>query len=210
MSINITSKNLVFDRTLQYDIAFMIIFCIVGLFIKYFFKGSPTQDGSSGPASAAIWGYGFICLSMLVILFISFGLANKLANIEDCGFLKFMKHLFFKSFAPSVLILILIWNLVLNVKYGKIINRDIVPHEYNVADTILSVMIFAQIIIILKYVYNLIVNTKFNPSAKPCGIEYEDTGLMKGLTMISVFIGLISAVLLGIMNIILAFYITDG
>lgn len=204
------SNSLVFDRVLQYDIVFMIIFCIVGLFIKYFFASKPTSDGSSGPASATIWGYGLIGVSMLVILFISVGLVQKLSFLEACSNMDFLKSLLTRSLPPLILLVILIWVVTLNVKHIKTINKDIVPHEYNVADNILSMMIFIQILIILKYIYNLITETKMDENVRPCGVSYNNTTMMKGLQLVSVLIGVISSILLGIMNVILVFFITDG
>ena len=210
VELNKIKTGLLFDRALQYDVVFMIIFCIVGIFIKYFFTENPSTDGISGPASASIWGYGLISLSMFVILFISVGLVQKLSIVEGCGTLEFLKSLLSKSLPPLILLLVLIWAITLNVNYTKAINKDVVPYEYNVADRILSFMILVQIIIIMRYVYNIVTDVKINPTAAPCRIEYENGGMMKGLIMVSVLLGGISSFILAIMHVILAFYITDG
>ena len=140
--LNNSNKNLLFDIVLQYDIGFMIIFCIVGLFVKYFFTEVPSKDGSSGPATSAIWGYSLIALSMSVIIFISVGLVQKLSAIRNSSILSFCKSLISKSLPPVVLILLLLWAIFLNIKYSKTINKDVIPYEYTVADTMLSVMVY--------------------------------------------------------------------
>ena len=53
---------------IKYDITIMVVFSIIGIFIKLFFGNTITSDGSQGPASAAIWGYGIVAMSILSVI----------------------------------------------------------------------------------------------------------------------------------------------
>ena len=62
----------------------------------------------------------------------------------------------------------------------------------------------------MKYVHFMITDIRINPTDRDTGIEYKNSGMMNILTYVSIFIGFISSLLLTMMNIILAFFITDG
>ena len=112
----------------EYDIHNMIGFSTVGILIKLFF-GSQTEDGSSGPASASIWGYGVVVLAIISILVIFISLASKITSIENYDVFTFLKTLV-KYTLPSLLTLIvLIWLITVNVIYFKRINQGRVANE---------------------------------------------------------------------------------
>ena len=77
---------------IKYDITIMVVFAIIGIFIKLFFGKTITTDGSQGPASATMWGYGIVAMSILSIIFITFALASRMVKLEE-GPLKFIKQL---------------------------------------------------------------------------------------------------------------------
>ena len=62
------------DNNLVFSV--FVGFVIIGLVIKMFFS-TKQPDGSSGPASALIWGYSMVCFSILGILFIATTLGSK-------------------------------------------------------------------------------------------------------------------------------------
>ena len=212
-----TSKNL-YNKSLKYDLTIMIFFCIIGLLVKHFFVKESTEDGNSGPALATLWGYGLVIISILITMFITFALVSKLSNIENCGFLDFSKKLLFNSLSPFIILVLLLWVIVLNIMYFKTINKsglsnqNRLPQEFIIAERLTSLLIFIQVIIVFKYIYDMLSHSKFSPNAPPkdCGISYPQTGFTKTLTFISIFMGIVTAVLISIMNIILAYFITDG
>ena len=52
--------------SLKYDTTNMMVFAFVGILIKLFFGNSTSADGTSGPASSAVWGYGIAALSISI------------------------------------------------------------------------------------------------------------------------------------------------
>lgn len=208
------NKN-IFNKSLKFDLTIMMFFSIIGLLVKHFLVKPPSTDGSTGPAQATLWGYGLVCISILITMFITFALVNRLSNIKNCGLIDFAKELLFKSLSPYIIVLLLLWVLVLNLKYFKIINtanqsnQTILPQEFIIAERLTSLLILVQIALVFKYVYDIISHAKFDPNAplKDCGISYPSS---KSLSYISIIIGIITAILISIMNIILAYFITDG
>ena len=196
-----------FNRTLKYDITVVIILCLVGLCIRFFIAIEPSDDGLSGPVSSTIWGFGLVATSVLVVIFITFALINKISNIENCKFQDFVIKFFQYSASPLILFLCLIWIIGLNLKFSHIINKGILPIDYHITDYISSGIIVAQVIIIFKYVFSMISNSKMNTFDRPCGIKLPG---ITGTSMISLFLGIVEVIILTIMTIILTYYITDG
>ena len=190
---------------IKYDITIMIVFSIIGIFIKLFFGKTITSDGSEGPANAAIWGYGIVALSILSIIFITFALASRMVKLEESP-LKFVKQLFQTSLPALLLFIILTWLIALNITYFRKINEGKVADEFNTYSTISNVLIIIQLIILFKYLNDELLITKGGPSSK-IGIEKALKSEMASFTYILTILNLI---FVGIMNIVLEFFSTDG
>ena len=104
------------DSTAQYDINNMIGFSVVGVLIKLFFGSNVTEDGSSGPANASIWGYGIISLAVLTVLFITFGLAFNDKNVDkissSIGIFSTLKKMLTKSLPSLLTLIVLLWIII--------------------------------------------------------------------------------------------------
>ena len=51
-------------EVLKYDITLLMLFSLVGIVVKLFIGQTHSSDGSYGPASASIWGYGVVALAV--------------------------------------------------------------------------------------------------------------------------------------------------
>jgi hypothetical protein len=93
---------------------------MAGIFIAFALSETKlSTDGSTGPATALIWGYGIVVFSML-----GFILVNADPGSDEWSDLIKL---------PWMIILtigILVWTIVLNIKYYKQINDRNVPDEY--------------------------------------------------------------------------------
>lgn len=180
--------------TNEYLINNFMAFAIVGVIIKLFFQSNTTTDGTSGPANSSIWGYGVVALSIFSIMFLSFALASNMVNLEKNLF-GFIKALFSSSFPAMITLLIIIWLIVLNVVYFKRINQGKLSNEYNQFSTISTVLLIIQLIVLFMFL-------KEQVSANPAGSK------TKGYVVYA--ITFINIIYIGMMNIILKYFSTDG
>ena len=179
---------------LIYDTKILMIFAFIGIVIKLFF-GSPTQDGSSGPADSTIYGFGLVDVSILSMIFITFALASKMANV-NIGIIEFIKNLVIGAYPSVIMLVIITWLVVMNASYREVINKDSVPSEYGTFSFMSTLLILAQLAVLFKMTNNQINN-----------IKDPHEGLMKGVTLL---LSILNLLFIGIMNIILKYFITDG
>jgi len=194
-----------------YDINNMIIFALVGLCIKMFFGGTPSQDGSTGKASSTVWGYTIVALAILGIMVISFALAsqNSMTTCITGGKWDFFKGLMTESFPSVFTLIVLIWIIVINLNYYKRINQGRVATEYYMFSNATATLLIFQLIALFKYL-----NGRFKASElKERGRTAEEALITKDndrYAFAIYFVTLLNCVLAGIMNITLEFFSTDG
>lgn len=174
--------------TKEYIINNLMAFAIVGIIIKLFFKSKITPDGSSGPANAALWGYGVVSISVFSVMFLSVALAS---NKDLFGFIKEMLG---DSLPCLLTLLILAWLITLNVTYFKRINQGKISNEYNQFSQINTMFLVIQLIVLFMLLRDQTSAT--TPNNKMSYVVYAMT--------------FINIVLISMMNIILKFFSTDG
>ena len=93
-------------KPIGFDMTNMTLIAFAGIVIKVFLGGNYSDDGTSGPAGAAMWGYGLVAIAVLVtnvcnclVLHKINGKNTKLASIRVC------KRLIMKSLIPPMLLL---------------------------------------------------------------------------------------------------------
>ena len=193
----------------EYDIHNMIGFSTVGILIKLFF-GSQTEDGSSGPASASIWGYGVVVLAIISILVIFISLASKITNIQNYDVFKFLKTLV-KYTLPSLLTLIvLIWLITVNVIYFKRINQGKVADEYYSYSTITTFIVIFQIIALFKYLTDNLstINSQISRDVVTGNDSFNISN--DKMAYVTYFLTFLNFLFIGIMTIVLEYFSTDG
>ena len=186
---------MVLSDTLKYDTRILMIFCFIGIMIKLF-VGKSNQDGSDGPANATMWGYGLVNLSVFSIMFITFGLATQMTNLNNLSSFGFIKKLILYSLPSILMLIILSWIITLNSIYRERINKNMVPAEYNNISFLSSLLILVQLGVLFKIL-----------SANLSGIPDPKELIMRGL---SIVLFLLNIAFNGIMTIILKYFTTDG
>ena len=182
--------------TKEYLVNNFMAFAIVGIIIKLFFKSDITADGSGGPANSSIWGYGVVSLSVFSVMFLSFSLASRMESLNKDIF-GFIKTLLFDSLPSLLTLLVLMWLIVLNVTYFKRINQGKVSSDYNQFSTISTIFLVIQIFTLFAFLRGqLSVESNSNSNSKMSYVLY-------GITFLNV-------IFIGMMNIILRFFSTDG
>ena len=195
----------VVSRSLGYDINNLVLFAFVGIIIKQFLGSSTTEDGSRGPASAAVWGYGVIAASVLGIMFITFAMASQMTKLSqnDIGFIK---SLFLHSLPPVLMLTVLIWLITINGEYFKRINQGEVAAEYNTYNNLSTFMVMIQLGVLYKYMIDELLIGKGGPTNKTMLVE----ALRSRLASVTYLLTLGNMMVASVMTIILKYFSTDG
>jgi hypothetical protein len=181
----------------NFNTTIFVLLSIIGIIIKMFFNNNYTNDGSTGPATSNIWGYGMIAFSVLGLLFIKFTIANQ--QKEDSGnSLSYLFELYSHAIPSLMLLLLLLWLIMLNSYYFKSINMGKVSSEYNIYSGVSTFVIILQIYIVYKSIKSDI----SEPS--------NNVFLNRLLTLLSYLLTISNAILIGILTIILKYFSTDG
>lgn len=189
-------------NTLTYDINIFVFFMFIGLVIKLFFATSTTADGSSGPATATVWGYGVSAASVIGIMFVSFAMTRRMEKISNNSF-EFVKSLFMHSIVPLLTLGILIWLITINSIYYKKINKGQVASEYYTYSGVSSFLLIIQTVMLYKYIID---ELKIGSSSK--ANLYE--AIASNIASASYLLTIGNVILIGIMTIILNYFSTDG
>ena len=181
----------------NYSVGAMIVISMVGIIIKLFFGEGKSVDGESGPATSAIWGYGLTAFSLFFILFLGFALdkdsQNKLNVKSSAG--KYTQELFINNSPTLVTLGVFIYLIWLNTAYFKQLNTGKVANEYYEISNIGTIMLLFQLATLFKLI--LMENT-------------GNEGRKSNLSSIIYLLSIINSVIIIIMNIILAYFSTDG
>lgn len=194
--------------------------CFLGIFLKLFFGQTYSQDGSNGPASSTMWGYGLIlvCLaSFFLINFIKDEDKNKLKsnnNDEETTaiiiitfekILEFIKEFInYKNNTMSIIFMffVLLWAFSINFTHYKRINQGLVANDYNFYSTISTILITIQLIVLFRQMTST-ANT--SPLLKEHNLNEN-----KRYNGMSFLISIINFVFLLISTITLEYFSTDG
>jgi hypothetical protein len=192
------------------DILNIVILAFAGVVIKIFFQENFSQDGTVGPASTTIWGYGLTCIALIILTFISFYLMKTtlLEKSSDRGTSSISSFTYIKLVFQHVLpifltLFIIFYIILLNFMFFNRINSNKVTNSYYTYSFISTILIIIQLILIVKYIYEDLEGYKKKESNK----NDISIVLSKSATFILSTINLVFVVIL---HILLAFFSTDG
>jgi len=197
-------------KTLGKNMNTLTMIAFIGIIIKLFIGQGPTADGSGGPASSAIWGYGTIVVAVLGIIFVTFGMATQMAESPmselNENSISFIKSLFMHSLPPVLMLIILVWLISINVTYFKQINEGRVASEYNSYNNLSTIMVMIQLIALYKYMTDeLHAGEGGTTSVKALRESFGSK-----LASLTYLLSLGNVMVAGIMTIILKYFTTDG
>ena len=166
-----------------------------GVIIKIIFEGQ-------GPANSSIWGYGLstIATFLLIVITIAF-------NIKDRGENPKIGNNFDLMIPPLLLLIVLVWTIILNISNFKEINKFILPSEYGVYSFLSSFLIIVQIISLFIYFnkeYDLLFFNNSNRKKEREEVRIQDVKTIQYALFI------FNIIILGMMQIVLEFFTTDG
>ena len=162
---------------------FMFIISVAGLLVKIIFEHTK-------PADASIWGYGISAMAILILMVIT--LANLNKSFSTLNNLNFAFSVLSVSIPSFITLLLLIWLVIINSSFSDIINAGKYSARYNYVSILETIFMIIQILMIFL----------ISKAVKPTDISNYKTGLY----ITTVF----NLLFIGIMNIILYFFTTDG
>lgn len=194
-----------FSSNENLDLLNIFALAIIGIIIKISFSESQSGDGSNGPATSTIWGYGLTSIALFILIFLTLYLDKKseqknekiIGTFENYRIEYFIGDLINTNILPIILTLfIIVYIIYLNYHYLERINQNYVTDNYKIYSFFSSLILLMQLGIIMKYVYSLLSNNDENK-----------LNLMKNISYILFVINLLFTVIL---HITLAFFSTDG
>jgi|TARA_B110000261_G_scaffold131822_1_gene148086 hypothetical protein len=196
------SESLAFS-VYEFDFNIMLLLSFIGIFIKLMFEFGDFNTGGSSKASAAIIGYTLVIISISSLLFVQLSLA-KIQDMKEPSAYKFIANLISGAVPPLLLLLIIIWLLYININYFDRINSGTLTEQYKDVSFISSMMVLLQIAIVFKY---------FSKNSSPIIDDGGDSALKaleQNITSLSYLLTLANVMFIGIINIILEYFATDG
>jgi hypothetical protein len=181
-----------------YDIAILTGLSIIGIIVKLAVQKT-SQTGIDGPATASIWGYGIISISLIGMLFVTFSLATK-DQINKSSF-ELFKNILTSSMPVLFIIGLVLWNIFMNITYKEQINKGRVSKDYTTFGYVSTALLTIHLITIFKYLKDKLDIIKGNVLVN---------ALSESLIPISYLIGTFNLIVIGFMQVILDYLSTDG
>jgi hypothetical protein len=194
------------NTSLPFDTNTMLVLAVLGVALKLFMSGNTTDDGSSGPASATVWGYGLTTLSFLGLLLIIVALSSQ--ESMSMSVMEVLKSVMKNSFPVIATIVILGWITIINLIYMKRINQGKVASEYNQFSFISTILIFLQLLVVFKYILGKL-NIQTVSSSNPTVAKMNQL-FTSELSSITIILSLLNLIFAAMMQIVVEFFSTDG
>lgn len=181
----------------SFNVNNFLLIAAIGVLILTCFSAAYTEDGSTGPASKALWGYGLVTIALFGMLIYSYRntLRDTATSSASISAFQFGVNALLSAGAPGTMLFIALCIISLNAQYYTQINKGIVAPEYYTYSGLAVIIVTVQ----LAATYRL--------------FQAESTGekgignAAKSLIYLLSMAGIVNA---GIMCIILTFFSTDG
>ena len=142
-----------------------------------------------------------VIISLSSLLFVQLSLA-KPEDMKNTGVFEFIRNLISSSVPPLLMLSIIIWLLYININYFDRINSNTLTDEYKNVSFISSGMVLAQLVIVFMGISN--------SQAQPDDGDGVLQALQSNITSITYLLTLSNIMFIGITNIILEYFATDG
>lgn len=196
------------NNSLPFDTTTMLMLAFSGILVKLVLSlaGGTTKDGSSGPASATVWGYGLTSFAFIGLLLATLSLVTK--ETMNIGTWDTIKKVFSSSFPVVSTLVVLCWIIIINMTFMERINKGKVASDFNQFSLFSSILIIFQILIVFKYVLSTM-GVTLAPPSNPTAVKIEQA-FTKELNSITIIITLLNLIFAGMMQVVAEFFSTDG
>lgn len=184
----------------EFDFTIMLFLAFVGILVKIMFENTSLKNSNVGSATGSIAGYSLVIISIISLLFVQIALAK--GDSFDESFFPFLSKMIFSSMPALLMLMITMWMLFLHINYYKRINSGDLTRDYYTASFISSILQIIQLIILFKY---------FSSSVKNISDDNSYTAALESnITSLTYLLTITNVMFIGIINIILEYFSTDG
>lgn len=156
---------------------------------------------------AAIIGYGIIGFCTIGIIFLMFALFSQ-GQVKESVFSMIYK-IIYNSTPTLVILVILTWLIVMNVTNYDRITSDAVPDDFLTFLNIANILLIVQFVCLKYYITDQITITK-NVAEGNSALNTASKMMSSYSTLILYLFGTINIIVLGICQVIIKYYATDG
>ena len=182
-------------KRVPYDVKIFSFLCILGILVRIIFARTANEC-----ATATVYGYGFSILALLGLLVGSFAISYK--DQFSQGIMGFFKVIFKNAIPVLLIISIIAMILFQNVSFYDQINKGKVADEYYQFSGVSSFLILIQACLVISYLMDTLGGEQ-NTGNKG-GIMTALASEMNSIILI------LSIGIIGILQIILKYFSTDG
>ena len=180
-------------KLFRYDVKIVFGFTLVGILLMFIL----------GKNNGGLWGYGTIGFSLLGLLIFEIAYKNSTTNTKG------IKTVFevLKHGGPIILLILCIaWLITLNAIYRKTIDSGNLPEEYKNFERLGIVILLTQLYLLYNYLNN---EMKIGTVGKDRMSKLYNL-MAKNLSWFMFLLSIIYLLIIGIMQVILQFFTTDG
>jgi len=183
---------------IPYDIKMFSGICIIGIIIRLFI------GGQNDYATATVWGYGFSVLALLGLLISSFAIQTKDRMYQDYTgfFTDLLKNAIPIIFTICILSLILYQNIYF---YENINSGKVAPQYYQFSGAS-AFLIIVQVCFVIRYLSDILSGSSLSNDN-----NYTYYMLLASkMSSIIIILTVANIGIIGILQVILQFFSTDG
>ena len=144
-----------------------LIIALVGIVILTCFSPSYSSDGSSGPASAALWGYGLILFAAMGLTIYSYKDGVQSAGPNPTTW-NFLITALTSIAVPGSVAAVVLWLFMLNAFYFKLINEGKIPTEYYTYQNLSLLIVALQLMALYKFIRSSFTAADKPSETRPC------------------------------------------
>lgn len=194
------------NSSLPFDTTTMLMLSVAGVIVKLFLSGGTTKDGSTGPASATVWGYGLTSISFIGLLVVVISLTSE--GAMKLPVLQAIKEMIKTSFPVMATLVVLGWIVVINMTYLTRINQGKVAPEFNQFSFFSTILLLLQLLVVFKFILDTI-GVTLVPDTNPM-LKNAERVITSELTSVTIVLTLLNLIFAGMMQVVVEFFSTDG
>lgn len=181
------------SSALKYDVHIVLGFTIIGILLI----------ATLGKSGGGLWGYGVIGFSLFGLLV--FEMAYRTNIRKGRGFRAILDILMHGG--PIILLIICVgWLLVLNMMYKSTIESGHLPGEYDNFQTLGMLILLVELYLLYKYLSD---QAKIKFGGHDFTSQLNEL-MSKNLAWLMTLLSVIYMIVIGIMQVILQYFTTDG